>query len=112
MTNFLVLNSLLFFQKQGERIEQHQQIHLFLDRDSAGIKFTPAALQWSKKYRDQSHTYKKYKDLNEYLIRQQGPLHKQSHRTGRHFLNFSRQLCFSFVETAGSSHANAFERED
>ena len=85
LTNFLILNSLSFFQKERERMEQHQQIHLFLDRDSAGIKFTQAALQWSKKYIDQSHVYKKYKDLNEYLIKQQEPRHKQSQRWGRHF---------------------------
>ena len=66
-------------------MEQHQQIHLFFDRDSAGIKFTQAALQWSKKYMDQSHVYKKHKDLNEYLIKHQEPRHKQSKRSGRHF---------------------------
>ncbi len=85
LTNFLVLNSLSFFLNQRERMEQHQQIHLFLDRDSSGIKSTQEALQWSKKYIDQSHTYKKYKDLNEYLIKHQEPRHKQSQRLGRHF---------------------------
>jgi len=85
LTNFLVLNSLSFFQKQRERMEQHQQIHLFLDRDSAGIKFTQEALKWSGKYIDQSNTYKKYKDLNEYLIRQQEPRQRQSQQMGRHF---------------------------
>ncbi len=53
--------------------------------DSAGVKFTQQALQWSKKYIDQSHTYEKYKDLNDYLIKQQEPRHKQSNRKGRHF---------------------------
>jgi Toprim-like/CHC2 zinc finger len=85
LINFLVLNSLSFFLNQRERMEQHQQIHLFLDRDSAGIKFTQAALQWSKKYIDQSHTYKKYKDLNEFLIQQKEQRHEQSHRMGRPF---------------------------
>ncbi len=85
LTNFLILNSLSFFQKERGRMEQHGQIHLFLDRDSAGIKFTQEALQWSKKYIDQSHVYKKYNDLNEYSIKQQEQRHKQSHRMGRHF---------------------------
>jgi Toprim-like/CHC2 zinc finger len=85
LTNFLILNSLSFFLKERERMETHQRIHLFLDRDSAGIKFTQQALQLSKKYIDQSHVYKKYKDLNEYLIRQQEPRHKESHRMGRPF---------------------------
>ena len=48
LTNFIFLNSLYFFLKQKERMETHQQVHLFLDRDSAGINFTQQALQWSK----------------------------------------------------------------
>jgi hypothetical protein len=44
LTNFLVLNSLSFFLKERERMEQHQQIHLFLDRDSAAKKFTQQAM--------------------------------------------------------------------
>lgn len=71
----------------------HWQIFLSLipfpfflkEMDSAGVKFTQQALQWSKKYIDQSHTYEKYKDLNDYLIKQQEPRHKQSNRKGRHF---------------------------
>ena len=85
LTNFLILNSLSFFQKERDRMEQHQQIHLFLDRDSAGIKFTQQALQWSKKFVDQSHVYKKHKDLNQFFIKQQEQRHKQSHRIGRPF---------------------------
>ena len=85
LTNFLILNSLSFFQKERDRIEQHGQIHLFLDRDSAGTKFTQEALQWSKRFVDQSNVYKKYKDLNEFFIKQQEQRHKQSHRMGRHF---------------------------
>ena len=85
LTNFLILNSLSFFQKERDRMEQHGQIHLFLDRDSAGIKFTQTALQWSKKYIDQSHTYKNHKDLNELLIKQDKQRQAQSHRKGRHF---------------------------
>ncbi|MEJ7737185.1 MAG: toprim domain-containing protein [Chitinophagaceae bacterium] len=84
LTNFLILNSLSFFQKERDRMEQHQQIHLFLDRDSAGVKFTQQALQWSKRFVDQSHIYKKCKDLNEFFINQKDQRHKQSHRMGRH----------------------------
>jgi DNA primase len=84
LTNFLVLNSLSFFQKEKERMENHSQIHLFLDRDNAGIKFTQQALQWSAKYIDQSHIYKKCKDLNEHLIKFQEPRERQSQRLGRH----------------------------
>jgi hypothetical protein len=85
LTNFLILNSLSFFQKEKERMEQHQHIHLYLDRDSAGVKFTQQALQWSKRFIDQSHVYKKYKDLNEFFIKHQEQRHKQRYRMGRQF---------------------------
>lgn len=67
LTNFLVLNSLSFFQKEKERMETHQQIHLYLNNDPAGIKCTQQALQWSQKFIDQSHFYKQHKDLNELI---------------------------------------------
>jgi len=85
LTNFLVLNSLSFFQKEKERMENHQQVHLFLDRDNAGIKSTQQALRSSDKYIDQSDIYRKYKDLNEYLIKEHEQSQKQSPRLGRHF---------------------------
>jgi hypothetical protein len=83
LTNFLVLNSLSFFEKSRQMMEQHKQIHLHLDRDEAGLQHTHKALQWSKKYIDQSHLYKFCKDLNEYLVQQPQDL-KQSRRLGRH----------------------------
>lgn len=82
--NFLILNSLSFFEKSREKMESHQQIHLFLDRDKAGLKGTQHALQWSGKYIDQSTRYKLFKDLNEYLIKNQELQQKQSPRLGRH----------------------------
>ena len=48
-------------------MEVHGEIRLFLDRDNAGMKWTESALAWSKKYRDESHLYKGYKDFNEWL---------------------------------------------
>jgi hypothetical protein len=68
--SFLILNSLSFFEKSRELMEKHDAIHLFLDRDRAGIKYTENALKWSSKYRDESHHYSQHKDLNEYLIKQ------------------------------------------
>jgi DNA primase len=70
LTNFLVLNSLSFFEKSREIMEQHQQIHLYLDRDVAGLKHTLEALKWNKKYLDQSQLYQHHKDLNDYLVHQ------------------------------------------
>jgi len=85
LTNFLVVNSLSFFQKQSEKMEAFQYVHLFLDRDASGIRATQEVFQWSKKYIDQSHSYKNHKDLNEYLIEQHKRQHNQSYVRGRRF---------------------------
>ncbi len=71
LTNFLVLNSLSFFEKSRPLMEKHEAIHLYLDRDHAGITSTQKALKWDRKYVDQSHLYKNHKDLNEGLVQQQ-----------------------------------------
>lgn len=87
-TNFLILNSLSFFEKSRSIMENHNTIQLYLDRDAAGIKATEQALQWSSKYRDSSSLYKEHKDLNDYLKLQQSQCQrlqlKQSLRRGRH----------------------------
>ncbi len=82
-TNFLILNSLSFFQKQREKMEEHKSIHLFLDHDNSGIKATQEALQWSTKYIDGSHLYRNHKDLNEYLAAQHKRRQSQGQRLGR-----------------------------
>ena len=67
-TNFLILNSLSFFNKSLELMEKHERVDLYLDRDSGGIKITREALQRdSAKYTDQSFLYEQKKDLNEWL---------------------------------------------
>lgn len=83
-TASLVLNSLSFFERSREQMEQFGKIHLFLDRDLMGRQCTKQALTWSKKYLDQSHHYKKFKDLNECLIKSVCHELKQSRRRGRH----------------------------
>lgn len=64
--NYLVLNSTSFFEKSRQYMERHNRVHLFLDRDKTGQKFTGAAMSWSRKYTDESHLYEGYKDLNEW----------------------------------------------
>jgi len=80
--DYLVLNSLSFFEKSRERMEQYQQVHLFLDRDKMGILSAQKALQWSEKYKDKSHSYDGFKDLNNYLIKSMNPEIKESQRRG------------------------------
>ena len=75
LTNFLVLNSLSFFEKSRELMEKNEKVYLYLDRDEAGKKNTLSALKWDLKYTDKSDLYKNHKDLNDYLVRQ-----NQQHR--------------------------------
>ena len=83
LTNFLVLNSLAFLEKSRPLMEQHGQIHLYLDQDDAGIRATEKALKWDTKYIDRSSFYTGYKDVNEWL-KTQATEQRQSHRMGRH----------------------------
>jgi Toprim-like/CHC2 zinc finger len=76
--SYIILNSLAFLQRNRELMEQHQSIHLYLDRDEAGLRATRQALEWSEKYGDKSHLYHGYKDLNEYHIERREDELKQS----------------------------------
>lgn len=81
---YLVLNSLSFFDRNRERMEKYEAVHLFLDRDKAGITKTKQALQWSSRYRDHSKAYAGYKDLNECLVSTMKAQLQQQRRKGRH----------------------------
>jgi hypothetical protein len=67
-TEFVVLNSLSFFEKARPFMEQHELIKLYLDRDKSGQNCSNYAISLSKKYKDESHLYKHYKDLNDWLM--------------------------------------------
>lgn len=83
--NYLVLNSLSFLEKSRKLMEDNKQIHLFLDRDKQGMKATEKALNWSVKYNDGSDRYKRFKDLNEFLVNKEEQRKEQSQGRGRHF---------------------------
>jgi DNA primase len=68
LTNFLVLNSLSFFERSLLLMEKHQRIHLYLDQDNAGRKCTGMALKRSLQFKDESKLYKHYKDINDWLV--------------------------------------------
>lgn len=80
--NFLILNSIGFLEKMKPMLEKYTSIHLYLDRDKKGLELTKEVLSISRKYRDESHTYKNHKDLNEYLTKEYHAL-SQSLRQGR-----------------------------
>lgn len=64
-TNYLILNSASFFEQQLPRMQQHPQVHLFLDNDNTGSKLTAAAIALDPhRFQDQRGMYKDYNDLN------------------------------------------------
>jgi hypothetical protein len=67
-SDFLILNSLAFFEKARAFMEQHEKIRLYLDRDTAGQKCSQYALSLSKKYLDESMLYKQHKDFNAWIM--------------------------------------------
>lgn len=92
ITNFLVLNSLAFFNKAREVMDKYQTVNLYLDRNKKGIECTSQALEWdNKKYINRSTLYRYGQDLNEWLIEKHSLLQKRNltklvrhnHRRGR-----------------------------
>ena len=50
-------------------MHEHQQVHLFLDNDHTGQKFTERALNLDdEKFKDQRKLYQNYDDLNDWLV--------------------------------------------
>lgn len=78
----LVLNSISFFEKNRALMEKYDTVHLCLDQDKMGKGYTQKALQWSSRFKDQSHRYGEHKDLNDYLIKSVNPGLKQSRSNG------------------------------
>ena len=75
--DFIILNSVSFFEKARSFMEKHESIGLYLDRDTTGQNCTQYALSLGKKYRDESKLYKNHKDLNEWLMNAGNKQHKQ-----------------------------------
>ena len=69
LRNYLVLNSTSFFEKSRTKMQEHQRVHLFLDNDKTGQKYTEQALTLSKeKFQDERRLYQGYDDLNHWLM--------------------------------------------
>jgi hypothetical protein len=67
-SDFVILNSVSFFEKARPFMEEHTAISLYLDRDKTGQNYSQYALSLSNKYKDESHLYQNYKDLNDWLV--------------------------------------------
>lgn len=79
--NFLVLNSLSFFEKSRTLMEKHGTINLYLDRDAAGRKHTAQAIKASPQYKDNSTLYQDHKDLNQWLTQNLQQIQRNSQST-------------------------------
>jgi hypothetical protein len=67
--NFLVLNSTSFFEKSIGKMQEHHRVHLYLDNDKTGQKYTQLGLSTDKeKFKDERVLYQKYDDLNDWLV--------------------------------------------
>lgn len=66
--DFLVLNSVSFFNASRPLMEQYEYIHLYLDRDRTGQNFTRLAQSINNKYQDESRLYNGYKDINAWIM--------------------------------------------
>ena len=66
--DFLILNSVSFFEKARPFMEKHFSVKLYLDRDETGNKFSKYALSISNKYNDESNLYKHHKDFYNWLF--------------------------------------------
>ena len=68
LTDFLILNSLAFFERSLMLMEKHGHINLYFDHDDAGKKSLDIALKRSPKYKDESSLYDGCKDLNDWVM--------------------------------------------
>ncbi|MCV9926623.1 toprim domain-containing protein [Flavobacterium sp. LS1R49] len=66
--DFVVLNSVSFFERARPFMEYHKHIRLYLDRDLTGITCTERALSLSSKYKDESMLYKNHNDFNDWIM--------------------------------------------
>ncbi len=66
-SDFLILNSVSFFEKARPIMETYKQTNLYLDSNAAGQKFTNYACSLSPVYKDKSSLYKNYEDLNDFV---------------------------------------------
>jgi hypothetical protein len=69
-TNFLILNSLSFFDRALPIMQEHEKVYLLLDNDNAGKNCASQALKISSKFEDLSNHYQQYKDINEWLMQE------------------------------------------
>jgi hypothetical protein len=81
--DFLVLNSLSFFEKSKMIMERYKQIHLYLDNDLGSQVMLEKVKQSQCEYVDHRKEYEQYKDLNDFLVNKNKIERRQSLRLGK-----------------------------
>jgi hypothetical protein len=66
--DYVILNSVSFFERARPFMESYKHIRLYLDRDIKGINCTQHALSLSSKYKDESMLYKNHNDFNDWIM--------------------------------------------
>jgi len=64
----IVLNSLSFLKPVSNLFKNYNVVNLYLDNDTAGIKYSKELIQNQKNVIDKSKLFIGFKDLNEKLI--------------------------------------------
>ncbi len=72
-SDYLILNSLSFFDRALPLMKCYATKHLYLDQDEAGRKATVKALAIDKTFVDNSNLYKGFKDYNDWHVRRENP---------------------------------------
>jgi len=79
--DYVVLNGAGLFDRALPFLEQHSQVHLWLDRDVTGLAYRDYALGLGSRFVDESSLYSQFKDLNDWL-RCKGEAPKTRQKTG------------------------------
>ena len=67
-SNFLILNSVSFFERAKPLMMGQNSVRLFLDRDMTGQNCTQKALALGSQFKDESSLYQTHKDLNDWMM--------------------------------------------
>jgi hypothetical protein len=67
-TDYLILNSLSFFEKSLAALSGYKNVHLYLDNNNSGQKCVQMALAQSDRFTDERSLYKGFEDLNDFLL--------------------------------------------
>lgn len=73
-SDFLILNSLSFFERSLPLMEQYPKVRLYLDNDASGQHCSRIALARSDRFTDESGLYQNHEDLNDWLRHFGNPL--------------------------------------